>query len=130
MTGAAGSEVLKHPVLSVGDARHLPPVRLGVVVKVPRVSVVTDFRHYRRLELLVVDLLPVDILEPPETPLLSNEIPSRAVNREYIIGAGEIVLNSIGVVNLESRVGMSRMYIEFIWVECVQTKLRDRLHQH
>ena len=114
MTGAGGSEVLEHPVLSVGDARHLSPVRLGVVVEVPRVSVVTDFRHYRRLELLVVDLLPVDILEPPGTPLLSNEIPSRPVNREYIIGAGEIVLNSIGVVNLESRVGMSRMYIEFI----------------
>ena len=91
MTGAGGSEVLEHPVLSVGDARHLSPVRLRVVVEVPRVSVVTDFRHYRRLELLVVDLLPVDILEPPGTPLLSNEIPSRAVNREYIIGAGEIV---------------------------------------
>ena len=57
-------EVIKHPELPVGDAGHLAPVSLGVVVEVPGVAVVAHLGHNRRLQLLVVDLLPVNILEP------------------------------------------------------------------
>lgn len=57
-------EVIKHPELSVGDAGHLAPVSLGVVVEVPGVAIVAHLGHDRRLQLLVVDLLPINILEP------------------------------------------------------------------
>ena len=59
------SEVLEHPVFPLSDARHLSPVGLGVVVEVPGVALVAHLRDYRGLQLLVVNLLPVNILEPP-----------------------------------------------------------------
>ena len=63
-SGIFFSEVVKHPLFSFRDGRNLPPVGLRVVVVVLRVTVVVDGRHDRRLHLLVVDLLPVDRLEP------------------------------------------------------------------
>ena len=57
-------KVIKHPELPVGDAGHLAPVGLRVVVEVPRVAIVTNFGHDGRLQLFVVNLLPVNILEP------------------------------------------------------------------
>ena len=64
LVGNFFSEVVKHPLFSFRDGRNLPPVGLRVVVVVLRVTVVVDGRHDRRLHLLVVDLLPVDRLEP------------------------------------------------------------------
>ena len=58
------SEILKHPELSLTDTRHLPPVSLGILVKIARVSIITNLGNYGRLQLLVVDLLPVNIFEP------------------------------------------------------------------
>lgn len=57
-------KVIKHPELPVGDAGHLAPVSLRVVVEVPGVAIVTNFGHDGRLQLFVVNLLPVNILEP------------------------------------------------------------------
>ena len=57
-------KVLEHPELPVGDAGHLAPVCLRVVVEVPGVAIIADLGHDGRLELLVVNLLPVNILEP------------------------------------------------------------------
>ena len=56
-------KVIKHPELPVGDAGHLAPVCLRVVVEVPGVAIIADLGHDGRLELLVVNLLPVNILE-------------------------------------------------------------------
>ena len=58
-------KVLEHPELPVGDTGHLAPVCLRVVVEVPGVAIVADLGNDWRLELLVVNLLPVNILEPP-----------------------------------------------------------------
>ena len=44
-------EVVKHPELPLRDGRDLPPVRLGVVVKVSRVPVVAHLGHDGGLQL-------------------------------------------------------------------------------
>ena len=65
-------KVLEHPELPVGDAGHLTPVCLRVVVEVPGVAIVADLGHDGRLELLVVNLLPVNILEPSKNEMVKT----------------------------------------------------------
>ena len=66
LLGMSGvSEVFKHGHLAVGEGLPGPPVVLRIVVEVPCVALKLHDRHNRRLQLLLVNLIPVYLLEPP-----------------------------------------------------------------
>ena len=57
-------KVIKHSELPLCNTWHLSPVCLRVVIKIAGVAVIAHFRDYGGLQLLVVDLFPVNRLEP------------------------------------------------------------------
>lgn len=58
------SEVLEKPKFPFRHGGHFSPIDFGVIVVVLCVTVIADIRHDRGLQLLVVDVLPVEGLEP------------------------------------------------------------------
>ena len=62
----ANSELIEHPVFSITHSGHLTPVCFRIVVEVSCVPFITDFWNDGRSQLFVVDLLPINRLEPPE----------------------------------------------------------------
>ena len=57
-------EVIKHSELPFRNAWYLSPVCLRVVIKITGIAIIAHFGDDGGLQLLVVDLFPVNRLEP------------------------------------------------------------------
>ena len=57
-------KVIKHSELPFSNAWYLSPVCFGVVVKISGVAIIANFGDDWGLQLLVVDLFPVNRFEP------------------------------------------------------------------
>merc|ERR1712008_252365 len=63
-TPSSTSEVIKYSLFAFDHPRNLAQIILRIFIKVGSVSFVLQLGHHGGLQLLVVDVLPVDPLEP------------------------------------------------------------------
>ena len=91
-------KVIKHSELPFRNAWYLSPVCLRVVIKIAGVAVIAHFGDDGGFQLLVVDLFPVNRLEPS-----GNKTFLLAFCTDFLTNSGDYIFLYMGTANKSNK---------------------------